>query len=143
MACPYFLPAEKLIDGTWPHPSRLPLGSGWRGTCTAPGHENASLCDQELQDYCNMGYPRGCAHFPPDAVADSIRFSVMRDRGDVIEICFVFERAHLPGEFGTLQYDALARSWRNTHRDYRVQRMAECYLDSYLVRRAASVAASS
>ena len=31
MACPYFMPVEKLENGTWPHPSRLPLGSGWRG----------------------------------------------------------------------------------------------------------------
>src|SRR6266851_3660207 len=35
LACPFFLPSEKFDDGGWLHPSRLPLGDGWRGVCTA------------------------------------------------------------------------------------------------------------
>jgi len=140
MACPYFLPTEKFVDGTWPHPARLPLGGGWRDMCTAPGQQNVIPCDQELTDFCNLGYSRRCPRFPADRVADAVRFCVMRDRGDAIELCYVFERDHLPGLFGTLQYDPVARTWPVPHPDHRVHRMAECYLDSYLARRAAASA---
>lgn len=135
MACPYFLPTEKFVDGTWPHPARLPLGDGWRGMCTAPGQQNVSPCDQDLKDYCNLGYPRRCSRFPAHAAADAVRFCVMRDRGDVIELCYVFERDYLPGQFGTLEYEPAGGRWRASHPDHRVQQMAACYLDSYLARR--------
>jgi hypothetical protein len=143
MACPYFLPTEKFTDGTWPHPSRLPLGDGWRGMCTAPGQQSVSPCEEDLKEFCNLGYARQCTRFPAGAAADAVRFCVMRDRGDVIEVCFVFERDHLPGEFGTLEYDAVAGTWRVTHRDHRIQKMAACYLDAYLARRVSASAVSS
>jgi len=111
--------------------------------CTAPGHENVMPCDQELKDFCNLGYPRQCSRFPADAAADAVRFCVMRDRGDVIELCFVFERDHLPGQFGTLEYEPVSGTWRVSHPDERVQKMAACYLDSYLARRVAAAGASS
>jgi hypothetical protein len=111
--------------------------------CTAPGQQNVSPCEEDLKEFCNLGYARQCTRFPAGAAADAVRFCVMRDRGDVIEVCFVFELDHLPGEFGTLEYDAVAGTWRVTHRDHRIQKMAACYLDAYLARRVSASAVSS
>src|SRR6266516_2526892 len=36
LACPYFMPVAKLENGTWPHPSRLPLGCGCTGPNSSP-----------------------------------------------------------------------------------------------------------
>src|SRR4029077_1726709 len=56
LACPYFMPVAKLENGNWPHPTRLPLGCGWSGHCTAPGHEDAIPSQDVMQTFCNLGY---------------------------------------------------------------------------------------
>ena len=65
LACPFFMPVQKL-DGAWLHPSRLPLGAGWDGHCSAPGHEGARPSDQELQEFCNLGYAAKCSRLPAE-----------------------------------------------------------------------------
>jgi len=64
-----------------------------------------------------------------------VRFSVACDRDGLIQLCFVLERAHQPHAHGTLLYALASDSWLEPHRDVRIQRMAECYLDSYRARR--------
>ncbi len=140
MACPYFLPTERCDDAGWLRPARLPLGGGWRGVCTAPGCEAAVPSDSELKEFCNLGYARGCARFPASAAADAVRFSVARDLGDRIELCYVCELAHAPREYGTLEYDPESRAWRRAHPDPRIHKMAACYLESYLPRRQTAAA---
>ena len=135
MACPFFVPTEKMEDGLWLHPSRLPLGAGWRGHCSAPGHENTELSDHELADGCNLGYASRCSRLPQDRPCDAIRFSVARDRGSCIALWFVREAAHHPIEHGILEYEIAERRWTSAHTDTRVQKMAECYMESYLLRR--------
>jgi hypothetical protein len=138
MACPFFLPLERFSEGNWPHPLRLPLGDGWRGTCTAPGQQNVAPTDQELHELCNLGYPTGCARFPRGRAADAVRFAVVRDRGHQLQLCYVCEREHLPAEYGTLEYDVSSRAWASAHRDQCIQRMAACFVESYLRRRQGS-----
>ncbi len=140
MACPFFLPLERFPDGNWPHPLRLPLGDGWRGLCNAPGQQNVSPTDHELQELCNLGYPATCARFPKDRPADAVRFAVVRDRGDKLQVCYVLELGHRPGEYGTLEYDLASGTWAGEHRDAGIQRMAACFVESYLRRRQASSA---
>lgn len=136
MACPYFMPAEKWEGGgTWIHPSRLPLGAGWRGRCCAPGHEGVEPCDHELRDHCNLGYAVSCSRIPKERLCDAVRFSVARDTGQKIELRFAFELAHCPAGDGMLAYDGSRAQWTSSHADPRVQKMAECYLQSYLLRR--------
>ena len=142
MACPFFMPVEKLENGAWLHASRLPLGCGWTGRCTAPGHENAVPSQDELRDFCNLGYAEGCAHLPRQRVWDSVRFgarTVPSDgknfTGGHIQIHYVCERDHRPVEHGTLKFDAVTAQWELRHRDNRVQRMAECFLASYVDKR--------
>lgn len=133
MACPYFLPVERMTEDLWPHRRRLPLGDGWGGRCTAASDAILSL--DELRDCCNLGYATKCSHLPAERAADAVRFSVAWDRDGMIQLLFVLERAHEPGAHGTLRYALASDSWLEPHTDARIQRMAECYLESYRARR--------
>jgi hypothetical protein len=122
------MPSEK-INGSWPHPAKLPLGAGWTGKCAASDARIPS--DDELRDHCNLGYAR-CEHLPAGRVADAVRFAVASASGGRIVVRYACERAHRPADCGTLEFDRHRMEWTSTHRDPRVQRMAECYLDAYL-----------
>ena len=134
MACPFFMPVQKL-DGTWPHPPRLPLGSGWDGLCCAPGHEGAQPSREELHEFCNLGYAAKCSRLPRERDWDAVRFSVARDQGSRLLLWFVCETDHRPTNHGTLEYDADRKQWISSHPHPRIQKMLECYLQSYLQRR--------
>ncbi|MHB8216872.1 MAG: hypothetical protein ACYDDS_12420 [Candidatus Sulfotelmatobacter sp.] len=139
MACPFFMPMEKLENGAWLHASRLPLGCGWSGQCAAPGHVGETPSQQELQEFCNLGYAAGCGRLPQERVWDSVRFAARtlcrdgeRVPGGRIQVRYVCERGHLPVEHGVLEFDSVAARWDKLHSDERVQRLAECFLASYL-----------
>ena len=137
------MPTQKLEDGEWLHPSRLPLGAGWRGHCCAPGHEGEEPTAAELTDGCNLGYAVSCSRMPAQRKCDSVRFSVSRDAGSEISLCFVTEHAHLPVTHGLVTYDVISGEWTCVHSDERIQKMAQCYLESYLLRRSRSVVTST
>jgi len=134
MACPFFMPTERLLDGAWIHPARLPLGSGWTGHCTAPGHEGVTPELETLQQECSLGYASSCGRVPTQREADAIRFSVQSESDSQISIVYVVERNHQPAGHGNLDFRVLDRSCLNAHVDPRIQRMAECYLDAWLSR---------
>ncbi|MGB7848928.1 MAG: hypothetical protein WBL63_25165 [Candidatus Acidiferrum sp.] len=141
MACPYFMPVEKLA-GTWPHPSRLPLGCGWRGHCTAPGHENETPAPDILEAFCNLGYAGGCSWAPQDRAWDAVRFAVVaptevddRRESAGIRVIYVCERNHRPVERGELEFDPQRSQWLRCHDDARLQKMADCFLGSFLQKR--------
>jgi hypothetical protein len=141
VACPFFMPMEKLENGSWLHAARLPLGCGWSGHCTAPGHEGVVPSQEELRELCNLGYAEGCARLPRERAWDSIRFAARSVGGEEdgdrrrVRIHYVCERGHRPAEHGVLEFDAALARWEQRHRDSRVQRMAECFLESYLEKR--------
>jgi hypothetical protein len=135
VACPFFMPTSKLEDGGWLHPSRLPLGGGWLGHCSAPGHEGAEPTNQQLRELCNLGYAAGCPRLPKVRAYDAVRFSIARDHGAQLLLWFVYEYGHQPAGHGMLEYDLSLGQWISSHSDARIQRMAECYLQSYLPRR--------
>ena len=135
LACPFFFPEQKLDDGRWLHPARLPLGAGWSGRCLAPGYEGQSPSDEELHQFCNLGYARCCPRLPKDRSADAVRFSVARDCGDRVVLFCVFELAHRPAGHGNLEYGCSSGKWLFPHPDARIQQMAQCYLESYMLKR--------
>lgn len=137
MACPYFMPLEKLANGSWPHPARLPLGGGWAGHCTAPHHENETPPQGVLESFCNLGYATGCAWAPQEREWDAVRFAISARRSgtagnpsQLISICYVCERNHLPVERGDLEFEVQQFNWVKPHPDPRLQKMAECFLKS-------------
>src|SRR5437899_11741937 len=70
------MPVERLDNGNWPHPARLPLGRGWSGHCTAPGHEGELPPQHVMEASCNLGYASSCAWAPSDRIWDAVRFAV-------------------------------------------------------------------
>jgi len=136
LACPFFVPREIVNDGSWPHPSRLPLGAGWTGNCRASGQEVAAS-DTHIREFCNLGYANTCPHLPPRRDWDAIRFSVAHVTREQVTVCFVCELAHAPIEHGKLTFDLATEVWLNAHPDPRVLRLATCYLQTYRTRRSA------
>lgn len=132
------MPVQKL-DGGWLHPSRLPLGAGWEGHCSAPGHQGTRPSDHELHEFCNLGYAAKCSRLPPERECDAVRFSVARDQGSRLQLWFVCETGHRPATHGTLEYDVERSLWISSHADSRIQKMAECYLQAYMQRRIQSI----
>lgn len=133
MACPFFSPTERADDIALPHPARLPLGAAWRGKCEAPGHEAHSPNNYELEA-CNLGYAHACSRLPKDHPCDAIRFGVTRESAASISLQYVMEAAHQPAGNGLLEYDRTLRNWNVAHPEPRVQKLAECFLRSYLER---------
>jgi hypothetical protein len=144
LACPYFLPLAKLESGNWPHPARLPLGCGWSGQCTAPGHENKVPAQDVLETFCNLGYAGGCAWSPRERRWDAVRFALLSTRpGDTgtrgsekpcgtLRLSYICERDHRPAAHGELEFDLSESLWRSPHSDPRIQKMAECFLSACL-----------
>ncbi|HZQ91237.1 MAG TPA: hypothetical protein VFA60_05540 [Terriglobales bacterium] len=136
MACPYFLPSEKRDDLLWPHPARLPLGSGFGGSCCAAGHEGEQLRDDELKSNCNIGYARNCPRLPAERAADAVRYAVALESDGRLVISWCAERDHAPAAHGRVDYDCAAH--RLAHADLPLPGMArqvERFVATYLERR--------
>jgi len=149
LACPYFMPVAKLENGSWPHPARLPLGCGWTGHCTAPSHEQAVPSQDVLEAFCNLGYASGCTWAPPERDCDAVRFAIaspVRSSRElnadaessparILRLAYVYEQRNLPAGRGELEFDLSSMTWSRRHDDARIQKMAECFLETYLNRR--------
>ncbi|MGA7632518.1 MAG: hypothetical protein WCB11_17285 [Terriglobales bacterium] len=133
MACPFFVPREILNDGSWPHPSRLPLGAGWTGACAASGQE-LPASDLHIQEFCNLGYATACPHLPQHRDYDAIRFAIARSSTQQVTLSFVCELGHAPIEHGELTFDLANEAWIIQHPDPRVLRLATSYIQAYRVR---------
>ena len=124
------------MTSDWPFPQRLPLGAGWAGTCTSPGHEGVRPSEDELKAGCNLGYARTCSRLPADRHADAVRFALGEERDGILRVLFTCEREYLPAGYGELQYDAASGIVGPSRiDDPRVQRMAECYVQAQKARR--------
>ena len=130
------MPLEIVNDGSWPHPSRLPLGAGWTGNCRASGQE-LTASDAHIREFCNLGYATACPHLPPVRDWDAIRFAVARAAPDQVTITFVCELDHAPIEHGELAFDPASEAWLNPHPDPRVLSLANSYLQTFRARKSA------
>jgi hypothetical protein len=137
LACPFFVPLEIVNDGSWPHPSRLPLGAGWTGNCRASGDEIAAT-DAHLREFCNLGYATACPHLPQRHDWDAVRFSVAHAGRDELALHFVCELNHAPVDHGQLIYDLRKEAWREDPADLRVRTLASRYVESYRMRQTAA-----
>ena len=133
VACPFFVPLEIVNDGSWPHPSRLPLGAGWTGNCRSSGQELAAS-DTHIREFCNFGYATACPQLPQHRDWDAVRFSVARANASQVVLRYVCELDHAPIEHGELTFDLASEAWLDVQRDPRVLRLANCYLETYRAR---------
>ncbi len=130
LACPYFVPRQIVNDGSWPHPSRLPLGAGWNGNCCASGEERAAT-QEHVREFCNLGYAAACPHLPAARDWDAIRFCVASAGAERITLRYTCEFNHGPVAHGTLTYELANETWSNCNEDPRIQRLAASYLHAY------------
>ena len=135
MACPFFVPREILNDGSWLHPTRLPLGAGWSGTCCASSPETAAEVEASyIRDFCNLGYAAACPHLPRARDWDAVRFCVAGSSAEHITLSYVCEFGHAPVQNGTFTYDLKTEVWRDPPADLRLRRLASSYLHAYRMR---------
>ena len=137
MACPFFMPDQRL-EGDWPFPQRLPLGAGWTGTCAAIANSEVRPNEHELKTACNMGYAKGCSRLPQDRQADAVRFAKGDGHDGLIHIRFSYERDYLPVAHGEVIYDTTTRRLQTAVANPCLLRMAECYIEAQIARRANS-----
>jgi hypothetical protein len=136
VACPFFFPIERLDDGAWLKPPRLPLGDPCRGECRAITGARVQPSRDELKDFCNTGYARGrCARFPRDTEPDAIRFSMAKDRGGSVDLVYVIEKEYSPLSYGPMKYDCAAASFVESPEDPILRAQAQQFVHSYLNRR--------
>jgi len=139
MACPYFIPIEVLAGDLWPHRPRLPLGDGFTGTCCVQPESPAAPSEEELRQFCNLGYAAAysckCPRFPESRDFDAIRVGVVRDDESTLSVAFACERDFVAIDHGNLVYDCASGTWTTAHPDPRVQSKAEAYVRTYLLRR--------
>jgi hypothetical protein len=133
LACPYFIPEKRCESELWQHRSRLPLGDGYEGHCSAPGHEDAKPTDEELKSACNLGNSC-CSRLPADRALDSVRFHVAEDAGSALKIQFCTERDHRPKEYGLLQFDAVSCTFIAPTAQASILRLAQAFVQSHVER---------
>ena len=127
------------------------MGCGWKGHCTAPGHGGEVPSQSILEAFCNLGYASGCSWAPSERDWDAVRVAVSAPEPSisahrrvgmenqparVIRLTYVCERDHRPAVHGELRFDLASAAWLCKHDDPRIQKMAECFLESYLKKNA-------
>jgi hypothetical protein len=142
LACPYFMPTRRSDEAAWLHPVRLPLGAAWEGTCCAPGHHGTIVSSDDLRE-CNLGYASRCTRLPLARSSDAVRFGIACENGLLLSLRVICEKNYRPAGDTVLQYDSQQAQWISSHPDPQIQKMAECYLESYLSRKTQSVVDST
>lgn len=131
MPCPFFLPVRRLDLGAWVHPPRLPLGDPYAGLCHADSAAPFEPSEPHQRELCNCGYARfRCSHFPEDAAADAVRFSILADDGARVELVYVVEKDHSPAEHGRLVYVPEEDRLDGPHTSELLARQARAFLES-------------
>lgn len=117
----------------------LPLGDDWVGLCRATTGQPWEPDQTALATLCNLGYARGyCPRFPADegdARPDAVRFSISRDDGCCVAVCYVVERDHHPFAHGWLEFSRAAAAFTAPPAEETLHRQARAYVNSYLRRK--------
>lgn len=117
----------------------MPLGDIWSGVCQAQAGAPFQPDEQALSEQCNMGYARGkCPRFPDRPAADAVRFLIVRDQDEIIQVDYAAERDHLPHAVGVLKYSQADGAFVGAEHSL-LERQARAYVSSYLRRRPVAV----
>jgi hypothetical protein len=136
VACPFFMPQDRLDDSAWKHAPRLPLGDAYRGVCHSDPSHPFDPRDTARRDLCNYGYARGrCDRFPPDSSADAIRFSVAGDENGRIRLVYIAEKDHAPAQHGSVESSVEEIQSIRVSENELISKQARVFLESYLRRK--------
>jgi len=107
MPCPYFEPRQVQAERNHVN-GRLPLIEEYDGLCHAEAGSVAVhpfAVPEDLRFYCNHGNSRGsCRHFPAAELRSSIRYDVVKQTPDALELLWVEEREYAPFAWSTVRY---------------------------------------
>ncbi len=156
LACPYSsMPVsrlEKMVLGL--HPARLPLGGGWCGQCTAPGHEGEIPSQAVLEAFSATsdmpavvtGRRRSVSGTPcdsPSAPPESSPYAPIRPAPLLFRLASCFCTVCLangatgPSSTATLNSTCPGQlGSKAASRTYAFRRWRECFLESYLKKKA-------
>ena len=130
MACPYFVPMQRLADNPLVESWKMPLGGVFGGECRIPGVEPWRPGEQRLRSCCNTGYAAGrCERFPVAAAADIVRWIMVDEWDGGGRLRYVFEKDHHPAGQGLIELPPPAKD------DTAVAAQARSYFNSYLERK--------
>jgi len=97
-----------------------------------------------------LGYAGSCSWAPTERRWDAVRFAVVTPvknpkqvngrsevhaQSRILRLTYVYELANLPAGQGQLEFDLSTMTWLSRHEDSRIQKMAECFVESYLNKR--------
>ena len=134
------MPLTRLDQDRWIHAPRLPLGHPYSGSCHARPEEPFEPPESSLHDLCNCGYARGrCDRFPPESLADAVRFSVTLVEPDAVGLVYILERDHAPVEHGTLKYATRQSRFVDAPPTAILAAQAQAFLESHAERKAQAV----
>lgn len=130
MACPYFQPTEPVSE-----PSavggRLPLIDEHEGTCLASSPVPVST--DVRRECCNQGYTQGrCARFPQEESPAALRYSVVRQTPEALEILCIAEKEYAPLWFRQVSYSIAVDSVVTEDLDPPIAAQAAAFCRSYL-----------
>ena len=150
MACPYFMPSDNTGKRFLATSGKISTSrADGAGHCTAPAHEGETPAQDVLKHSATSDMR--AAWSPPERRWDAVRFAVSApiDKtarsdprnataapGRVLFLRWVCERDHRPVEYGDLEFDLAQATWLRCHDDARIQKMAECFLESYFRKKA-------
>jgi len=84
----------------------MPLGDTYTGVCHARPGDPIDPPEARQREFCNRGYARGkCECFPANALADAVRFSIIREQEGCVHLVYVLEKDHAPVEHGPLKFN--------------------------------------
>ena len=151
MACPYFMPVAKLENGAGRIPPGCPSDVVGADIARHPATKDSCLTGQCSNPSATSDTPvaalvarrtrrgmRSGSRFqrPPISTREKSLQDVLMSRSVRFASSTFASARHLPVSHGELEFDLLQASWLHKHDDLRMQKMAECFLESYLKKKA-------
>ncbi len=112
------------------------FGRGMGGNVYGSGTRRRAARRRRVEIGLQPGLCEDLQRLPAERQADAVRFCLGEEQDGVLHVLFVCERAYLPAGHGELLYEKGSGAWLLKHEDACVQRMAECYVQAQMARRA-------
>ena len=132
MACPYFSPTAPLPWSLWSGRLRPPLGELYDGECVARGERPYKPTQAHLAECCNLGYARSRCDRVPANGPDAIRFSIVKDDGDMCRIVHIAENEGQLAARGIIELNGRALGRLSEKNRPTIELQAGAFLESYL-----------
>src|SRR5947209_6518910 len=130
MPCPFFEPQRRTGAPAYAQ-ARLPLIDEYEGLCHA-GDSPETPPDSARFRCCNHGYSRpACARFPQIEERSALRYSVIRETVETLQVLCIEERDHIPAPAATVRFDLATSTLLANELTFLMQAQALAFCRSY------------